>query len=762
MVELIDAPVCLKPDSTLVPLGQSDKHMQEALRTGRENTITYQVLKSHNTSAGKQMKLKFDSLISHDLTYVGVIQTARASGLKEFPIPYVLTNCHNSLCAVGGTINRDDHMFGMSACKKYGGIFVPANQSIIHSYAREMLSGYGRMVLGSDSHTRYGALGTLGIGEGGGELVKQLLCRTYDIEPPKVVAVWMQGRPGHGVGPQDVALTLVKAVFQNGFVKNKILEFVGPGIEHLSMDFRNGIDVMTTETTCLSSVWVTDNRTKQYFELHGRPEAYAELAPGRNACYDGAVIIDLDKIEPMIAFPFHPSNAYSIREFRENAEEILADVEQSAQKQIDNPELHLDLRSKLHGHEFRVDQAEIAGCSGGSFENLVCAARIMKGKSIPNEFFSMSVYPASNPVLLELIRNGAVQDLMEAGVVLKPSFCGPCFGAGDVPANGSLAIRHTTRNFPNREGSKPKEHQMASVALMDARSVAATAANGGFLESAADVEYDDREPAYHFDESSYRKSVYNGFGHPEPETELRFGPNITDWPNMIALPENALLKVCSVIGDPVTTTDELIPSGDAASYRSNPKRMAGFTLSRRDPQYVDGAKEIQRLELLRQGGDASPELASFADGVIAALGYPSRSRGQFLQTTCFGSVIYSIKPGDGSAREQAASCQRVLGGLANICVEYATKRYRSNLVNWGMIPFLGDAALLHILRRGDLLYLPNIRQVIASGQQKIQAALIRDGKVLNDIPLTISALSEEETQIVLAGSLINYYAEGSK
>ncbi len=761
MIRLIDSPLCYDPTGTLVPMQSNHTHLQDAVIAGRENTMAYRILRKHNTASGPQMRLKFDSLISHDLTYVGVIQTARASGLQEFPLPYVLTNCHNSLCAVGGTINRDDHMFGMSACKKYGGIFVPANQSIIHSYAREMLSGCGRMVLGSDSHTRYGALGTLGIGEGGGELVKQLLCRTYDIEPPKVVAVWVEGSPKHGVGPQDVALALVKAVFANGFVKNKILEFIGPGIANLSMDFRNGIDVMTTETTCLSSIWVTDEKTKNYFAAHGRLDAYAPLSPETGACYDSGVVLNLSSIEPMIALPFHPSNAFSIREFQENAADILADVEQKAQKQIEHPSLHLDLRSKLHGGALRVDQAEIAGCSGGSFENLISAARILKGKSIPNEFFSMSVYPASNPVLMELVKNGAAQTLMEAGVVLKPSFCGPCFGAGDVPANGALAIRHTTRNFPNREGSKPKELQLASVALMDARSIAATAANGGSLTSAADVDYDDSEPVYHFDGTLYRNSVYNGFGQPTPQAPLHFGPNITDWPEMIALPDNILLKVCSVIDDPVTTTDELIPSGDAASYRSNPKRMANFTLSRRDPQYVDEAQAFWRLEQLRQAGTYTGELLALSKLVISALDSVEEIE-RFLQCTGLGSVIYANRPGDGSAREQAASCQRVLGGLANISVEYATKRYRSNLINWGMLPFLGDQALAYLLQAGDLLFLPNIRQAVLSERQQIEAILIRDGEKQQTLTLSLDTLSEEEASIILSGSLINYYASASQ
>ncbi|MDY3986164.1 hydratase [Dysosmobacter sp.] len=752
MIQLIDRPVSIGPNGPQ-PLADA-----ATLEAGREKTIAYGILNAHNTTnVPGSMKLKFDSLISHDITYVGVIQTARASGLKEFPLPYVLTNCHNSLCAVGGTINRDDHMFGMSACEKYGGIFVPANQSVIHSYAREVLSGCGRMVLGSDSHTRYGALGTLGVGEGGGELVKQLLSRTYDITPPEVIAVYLTGKPRHGVGPQDIALALVGAVFANGFVKNKVLEFVGPGVANLSIDFRNGVDVMTTETTCLTSVWQTDGEVEKFFRVHGRPECYKELTAAPDACYDGAVVIDLDTVEPMIAFPFHPSNVYSIREFLENPEDILAIVEEKAQKQIANPNLRLDLRSKLHNGRFRVDQADIAGCSGGSFENLVDAARIMDSKSIPNEFFTMSIYPASNPVLMELLRTGDMQKLISAGAILKSSFCGPCFGAGDVPSNGSIAIRHPTRNFPNREGSKPKENQMASVALMDARSIAATAVNGGYLTPATEVDYDDSTPEYHYDAEIYRKTVYNGFGHPKPEAELRLGPNITDWPEMIALQKNALLEVCSVIPDPVTTTDELIPSGDTSSYRSNPIRMSDFTLSRRDPAYVGRAKTVQALELARQKGEADETLTAMARQVCDKTGLYS-DPAALLAETGIGSVVCSNRPGDGSAREQAASCQRVLGGLANICVEYATKRYRSNLVNWGMIPFIWDNSLTERLSCGDLVFVPDAYEAVKNCAPKVDAWLIKADGPAEKITLDLKNLSPEEAGIILAGSLINYYA----
>lgn len=752
MLNLVHNPV-LFSNGTLWPLEDC-----ASINTGREKTISYKILAAHNTLPDtKSLKLKFDSLISHDITYVGIIQTARASGLKEFPLPYVLTNCHNSLCAVGGTINHDDHMFGMSACKKYGGIFVPANQAVLHSYAREMMSGCGRMILGSDSHTRYGALGTMGIGEGGGELVKQLLSRTYDIAPPSVIAVWLDGKPGHGVGPQDVALALVGAVFSSGFVKNKILEFIGPGVSNLSVDFRNGIDVMTTETTCLSSVWRTDEAVEKYYEIHGRPGDYKRLDPDEGACYDGAVIIDLDKIEPMIAFPFHPSNVYTIREFLSDPERILEDVENKAQKQISNPSLHLDLRSKLHDGRFRVEQADIAGCSGGSYENLIHAARILEGHSIPNEFFNMSIYPASNPVYMELLKNGFLQKFISSGAIVKPAFCGPCFGAGDIPANGSIAIRHTTRNFPNREGSKPAELQMASVALMDARSIAATAANGGFLTSAADVDYDETIPEYHFDANIYRTAVYNGFGKSQPDTLLQLGPNITDWPEMGKLEKNVLLVVCSVISDPVTTTDELIPSGDTSSYRSNPIRMSEFTLMRRDPEYVGRAKNVQALELSRKAEKNDSELTAIGEKLVSAGVIDNASK--VRKDTSIGSCVCSMRPGDGSAREQAASCQRVLGGLANICVEYATKRYRSNLINWGMIPFTWSPDLTSRLSNGDLVFIPDAYDAVALCRSAVDAWLVKDGASAEKITLSLPNLSKDEADIICSGSLINYYAQ---
>ncbi len=757
MIKRLDFPVRLS-GGKLCPIGEKERREGFfGVGRGREKTIAYRILRNHNTGSGERLRIKFDSLISHDLTYVNIIQAASASGLKEFPLPYVLTNCHNSLCAVGGTSNRDDHLYGMSACVKYGGVFVPANQSTIHAYAREILCGCGRMVLGSDSHTRYGALGTLGVGEGGGELVKQLLGRTYDIAPPEVVAIWLQGDLRHGVGPQDVALALIGEVFRSGFLKDKIVEFIGPGVFGLSMDFRNGIDVMTTETACLSSIWRTDEVTKEYFAIHGRPEAYERLESGDGACYDGAVEIDLGSIEPMIAMPFHPSNVYSIRELRDNVTDILAEVEKEGRAYIENPSLRLELRSKIRNGRLRVDQAEIAGCSGGSFENLVHASRIMDGKSVPNEFFSMSVYPASTPVLAALLKNRAVSALISAGVVVKPCFCGPCFGAGDVPANGALAIRHTTRNFPNREGSKPKENQLASIALMDARSIAATAVSGGYLTPATEIDYDSGKPAYEFDKISYERTVYWGFGNPRPETPLRFGPNITDWPEMGSLQPNLLLKVASVINDPVTTIDELIPSGDAASYRSNPERMADFTLCRRDPGYMSSAKAFRRLEEARRQGEATPELDRLAARMIGIIDGFEDGR-QFLKNTGFGSVIYAIKPGDGSAREQAASCQRVLGGLANICVEYATKRYRSNLINWGMIPFTGDTVLANILRREDMLFLKDIRRAIERGDRRISATVIREDKAPEEIILFLDGLAAEEARILLDGGLINHYA----
>jgi aconitate hydratase len=768
-VWLYDNRICFRADGELTP-ERLERAVREKItdtklpdrREGRENTITAGILEAHNHNAAKDggdLKLKFDSLISHDLTYVGAIQTAKASGLREFPIPYVLTNCHNSLCAVGGTINCDDHIFGMSAAEKYGGIFVPANQAVIHQYARERMSGCGRMILGTDSHTRYGALGTMGIGEGGGELVKQLLGQTYEIKRPQVIAVYLTGKPKHGIGPQDIALALVGAVFRSGFVKNKVLEFVGPGVRDLSMDFRNGIDVMTTETACLSSVWCTDEKVREYFKIHGRERDYRRLEPKKLACYDGLISIDLGRAESMIALPFHPSNAYSIKELNENLMEILGEIEEKDQKLISNPKLRLDLKSKVHNGKLRADQAEIAGCAGGSFENLVQTAHILEKGDLEREYYALSVYPASVPIYLELVRSGTAEKLLRAGAIIKTAFCGPCFGAGDVPSNGALDLRHTTRNFPNREGSKPSEGQLASVALMDARSIAATSIHGGDITPATEMDYPDDTPEYRFDSSSYEKTIYNGFGRPKPEASLRLGPNITDWPQMIPLQENILLRIASVIKDPVTTTDELIPSGDAASYRSNPERMAQFTLSRRDPEYVGAAREFQKLEKERQEKIRAADdgrLKDLTDLILTKIG-GFNSPEEFLASTGFGSAVYAVKPGDGSAREQAASCQRVLGGLANISVEYATKRYRSNLINWGILPFTAPAGLADRLHCGDYLFVPRIYTKLKRGDREFSAVLIGRDKTEN-LTLSVGELSDEEAQILLSGSLINYYA----
>ncbi|WP_240986798.1 hydratase [Acididesulfobacillus acetoxydans] len=850
--------------------------------SARKSTISYRILSAHNAASDsptdvpnerETLKIRFDALASHDITYVGIVQTARASGLKEFPLPYVLTNCHNSLCAVGGTINEDDHVFGLSAAQKYGGIYVPAHEAVIHQYMREMMARCGAMILGSDSHTRYGALGTMAIGEGGPELVKQLLEKTYDIPYPEIIAVYLTGQPRPGVGPQDVALALIAAVFKNGFVKNKILEFVGPGIANLSLDYRNGIDTMTTETTCLSSIWLTDEKVKEYFQVHGRPEGYARLGPGEIAYYDGMVLIDLAEVEPMIALPFHPSNAYPISELNRNAREILAAVEEEGLKQLDNPAIRFSLTDHLVGGRLRVDQAVVAGCAGGTFENLVQVADIVDRHSIGSTAFSFSVYPASQPVYLQLVENGAAAKMMRAGVTVKTAFCGPCFGAGDVPANGSLSVRHTTRNFPNREGSKPGEGQIASVALMDARSIAATAINGGRLTSAAELAWPasaEPEP-YEFDREIYAHRVYQGFRSPQPEQALRLGPNIADWPRMSALPENLLLQVAAVLHDPVTTTDELIPSGETSSYRSNPLKLAEFTLSRKDPGYVERAKQIQALELERRQfiakrvpsrltpteevtgartvkkiadeGSATGEIAmgpvreglagSVVTGKLAAKdvaaekaaagsgGGEKAAAGQvptaaeeaetpseagisgetgiskeaeisgetgisreagiseswrevcskvlknhpgsfadltaLLESTGIGTTIYAVKPGDGSAREQAASCQKVLGGWANIANEYATKRYRSNLINWGMLPFTVESIVGLSLKLADFIFIPDIRARVSRGEEVIPAELITPAGV-KPIELWLKDLTNDERKIILAGCLINYYA----
>ncbi len=719
----------------------------------KKNTIAYSILTSHNTSNdNKNLKIKFDAIASHDITYVGIIQTSRASGLEKFPIPYVLTNCHNSLCAVGGTINEDDHVFGLSAAEKYGGIYVPAHQAVIHSFMREMMSGCGKMILGSDSHTRYGALGTMAIGEGGGELVKQLLSRTYDVKMPEIVAVKLEGEVKRGVGPQDVALAIIGAVFKNGYVKNRVLEFIGGGIAKLPIEFRNGIDVMTTETTCLSSIWMTDEVTRAYFENHKRPDDYKKLEPGDVAYYERLVEVDLSKIEPMIALPFHPSNVYTIRELNANAKDILANAEKLALEQLETPGLKLGLADKVTSRGIRVDQGVIAGCAGGTYDNLVASADILKGANIGSGEFALSVYPASQPVFLELMRDGAAAELMSAGATIRSAFCGPCFGAGDVPANGGLSIRHSTRNFPNREGSKPANGQLSSVALMDARSIAATAKNGGILTSAADIEYDERTHEYVFDDSSYKSRIYNGFGKADATKELKFGPNITDWPKMEVLTEDVMLEVVSVITDPVTTTDELIPSGETSSYRSNPLKLAEFTLSRKDPGYVSRAKAVNALEKSRVGGEVTDSAILEAYAKLEAAGVKTNAK-----KTAIGSTVYANKPGDGSAREQAASCQKVLGGLANIATEYATKRYRSNLINWGMLPFVLDGKF--DFKVGDKVFVPEVRKAVADKVDKIKAYVVSD--TVKEITLTLGELTDDERKIIMSGCLINYYKDGN-
>jgi len=710
-------------------------------------TMAYRILKAHNTSGNmEQLQIKFDKLTSHDITFVGIIQTARASGLEKFPVPYVLTNCHNSLCAVGGTINEDDHMFGLSCAKRYGGIYVPPHQAVIHQFAREMLAGGGKMILGSDSHTRYGALGTMAMGEGGPELVKQLLCKTYDIKMPGVVAIYLTGEPMKGVGPQDVALAIIGAVFKNGYVNNKVMEFVGPGVASLSADFRIGVDVMTTETTCLSSIWVTDDKIREFYDIHGRSADYAELKPEKVAYYDGCVEVNLSEIKPMIAMPFHPSNA--------NLEDVLAEVEKNALVSLDGA-VEYKLRDKIRNGKLYVDQGIIAGCAGGGFENICAAADILNGKSIGPDEFTLSVYPASMPVYVELVKNGAAAKIMETGAIMKTAFCGPCFGAGDTPNNNGFSIRHTTRNFPNREGSKLQNGQIASVALMDARSIAATAANKGYLTPATDLDVEYTGPKYFFDKSIYENRVFDSKGVADPDQELKFGPNIKDWPAMSALTDNLVLKVVSEIHDPVTTTDELIPSGETSSYRSNPLALAEFALSRKDPEYVGRAKEVQKAEKARVNGEkpteALPELAPVIETIKTK--YPDLNRENFG----IGSTIFAVKPGDGSAREQAASCQKVLGGWANIANEYATKRYRSNLINWGMLPFLipeGDLPFAN----GDYLFVPNVRKAIEDKLTDIEAYVVKDGG-LKSFTLKMGDLTDDERTIILKGCLINYYRD---
>jgi aconitate hydratase len=740
----------------------------------RSNTIACQILDKHNISKEKGlMQIKFDALASHDITYVSIILTARASGLKSFPLPYVLTNCHNSLCSVGGTINEDDHVFGMSAARKYGGIFVPANQAVIHQYMREKMAVCGAMILGSDSHTRYGALGTMGIGEGGGELVKQLLNRTYDISPPEVIAVYLEGKPGKGVGPQDVALALIFAVFQDGFAKNRVLEFIGPGIANLSVDFRNGVDVMTTETTSLSSIWITDEKTRDYFQVHGRPEAYQELGPKAVALYDGLIKINLDKIEPMIALPFHPSNVYSIRDFNRNSREILERIEEEAYNllnpvsRIDRKELRLALMSKIEGKRFKVDQGIIAGCAGGLFENISEAADILSNRKSGSRFLPLSIYPASQPVNMVLLKAGVTEKLMDRGAVIGSAFCGPCFGACDIPANGMFSIRHTTRNFPNREGSKPDQGQMAYVALMDARSIAATVINDGFITPATEIAYSPSHYAYSFNSQAYERVVYRG--EQKPDEPLIFGPNIVEWPKMYPLFPNLLLKVASVINDPVTTTDELIPSGETSSYRSNPLKLAEFTLSKRDPGYIARAKEILNLEEERRthikeknpGQNLSIELYKCFHTVMENIKSLSISYTELIKNSSLGSVIVAVKPGDGSAREQAASCQKVLGGAANIAVEYATKRYRSNLINWGLLPFILPEKYEGEFCLNDLIFVPDIQSVLRSEKEEVCAFHLSDDGV-KECRLFLPGLSQTEREILLAGCLINRYKGGVK
>ena len=716
-----------------------------------KGTMAYRILKAHNTSDNmEQLKIKFDKLTSHDITFVGILQTARASGLEKFPVPYVLTNCHNSLCAVGGTINEDDHVFGLSCAKKYGGIYVPPHQAVIHQFAREMLAGGGKMILGSDSHTRYGALGTMAMGEGGPEIVKQLLEQTYDIPMPGVVAIHLTGKPEKGVGPQDIALAIIGAVFENGYVNNKVMEFIGDGIDNLSVDYRIGVDVMTTETTCLSSIWRTDDKVKEFYDIHGRSEDFAEIKPEQVAYYDGVVEVDLSTIKPMIAMPFHPSNVYSIEELNNNLEDILRDVEKKALVSLDNnKDINFTLTDKIHKGKLYVEQGVIAGCAGGGFENICDAADILRGKYIGSDEFSLSVYPASQPIFMELVKNGAIADLMETGATVRTAFCGPCFGAGDVPSNKGLSIRHSTRNFPNREGSKVTNGQIASVALMDARSIAATAANKGYLTAATDVDVNFTKPKYFFDKKIYENRVYNGVGKADPSVEIKFGPNIVDWPEMFPLTDNVLLKTVSMIHDPVTTTDELIPSGETSSYRSNPLGLAEFTLSRKDPAYVGKAKEVQKAEKARLAGEdiyaVDPQLKDVYETI-------QKSFDVKPEETEIGSVIFAVKPGDGSAREQAASCQRVLGGMANIAREYATKRYRSNLINWGMLPFIFDGDLP--FDKDDYILVKDVKDAIANKKDSVKAYVVNKG--MKEMEFKLGRLTDDEREIILKGCLINY------
>ena len=760
MVSLYDGGVYLVNGKEIVPEAEAAKVKaltgREADReSDRKGTMAYSIMEQHNTSGNMEnLKIKFDSMTSHDITFVGIVQTAKASGMEKFPLPYVLTNCHNSLCAVGGTINEDDHMFGLSAAKKYGGIYVPPHIAVIHQYMREMMAGCGRMILGSDSHTRYGALGTMAIGEGGGELVKQLLCDTYDVARPGVVAIYLDGKPAPYVGPQDIALAIIGAVFKNGYVKNKVMEFVGPGISHMTTDYRNGVDVMTTETTCLSSIWRTDEDTRSYLAAHGREDAYKELNPADVAYYDGCVYVDLSTVKPMIALPFHPSNAYEIDELNANLKDILHGVEEEAKK-IAGGRSTFTLMDKItEDGKLMVQQGIIAGCAGGNYTNVIEAANALKGQDCGCDQFSLAVYPSSQPVFADLVKKGAISDLMAAGAIIRTAFCGPCFGAGDTPCHNGLSIRHTTRNFPNREGSKPGNGQMSAVALMDARSIAATAAKGGVLTSAAELDCWGNIPEYEFDDSSYKNRVYFGYEKAETEKELIYGPNIKDWPEMSPLTDNILLKVCSKIMDPVTTTDELIPSGETSSFRSNPLGLAEFTLSRRDPEYVGRTKVVDQLEKARvnEGEEAETGLAPELKGVFETIRTIPGNEDVKVGETEIGSMVYAVKPGDGSAREQAASCQRVIGGLANICKEYATKRYRSNVMNWGMIPFQMEAD--PEFEVGDYIYVPGIREALEGDMKHIKAYVI--GDTVKELDLYVADMTAEEREIVKAGCLINY------
>ncbi|MDY4218552.1 MAG: hydratase [Prevotella sp.] len=747
MVELIKHGVYLLNGSEVVTEANNLPTPDDA----REQTITYGILRAHDVEGGKgkKMRIKFDAMMSHDITYVGIIQTARASGLEKFPIPYAMTNCHNSLCAVGGTINEDDHVFGLSAAKKYGGIYVPTNLAVIHQYAREAMAKCGNMILGSDSHTRYGSLGNMGVGEGGGELVKQLLENTWDINAPEVVLVWLEGEPRKGIGPHDVAISLVKAVFENGFVKNKVLEFAGPGVKHLPIDFRNGIDIMTTETTCLSSIWVTDEEVKKHYVQHCRPEDYKELKPGEVAYYDAMIRIDLSKQESMIALPYHPSNAYTIHELQADPIGIMKAVEEDTRKRFGD-QVVVNLVDKVKDGKVIADQGIIAGCAGGTYDNLSQAASILKDKSVGNGYFNMSAYPQSVPVYMATTRNKIAEELLEAGVVIKPAFCGPCFGAGDVPSNNGLSLRHTTRNFPNREGSKPGQGQISMVALMDARSIAATAANGGVITAATDIEFEDTHKPYDYDAKIYERRVFKGFGNANENEELRYGPNIKDWPKMYPMQENMLLELAAVIHDPVTTTDELIPSGETSSYRSNPLKLSEFALSRRVPEYVGLSKRIQADDLARRAGNCPSKVVDVLSKV-----------GAKPEDTSLGSCVFANKPGDGSAREQAASCQKVLGGDANICYEYATKRYRSNCINWGIVPFTIAPETPFDYQAGDFIFVPGIREAIVSGKEEIDAKVITaDG--VKDIHLYFTNLTADERTILAEGCLMNYYAAQKK